>query len=29
VPGIYVQRVLAGGEYDKPIERRTTRPRSS
>ena len=28
-PGIYVQRIIAGGEYDKPIERRTTRKRPS
>lgn len=26
VPGIYVQRVVAGRDYVKPIERRTTRP---
>ena len=27
-PGIYVNRVVIGGDYDKPIEQRTTRPRS-
>ncbi len=27
-PGIYVQRVFVGHEYQKPIEQRTTRPRS-
>lgn len=28
VPSIYVQRLVLGKEYVKPIERRTTRPRS-
>lgn len=27
-PGIFVQRVIAGESYRKPIERRTTRPRT-
>ena len=27
-PGIFVQRVIAGESYKKPIERRTTRPRT-
>lgn len=27
-PGIFVQRVIAGESYRKPIERRTTRPRA-
>ena len=27
-PGIYVQRILKGSDYDKPIEQRTTRPRA-
>ncbi len=27
LPGVYVQRVLVGKHYDKPIEQRTTRPR--
>jgi 3-oxoacid CoA-transferase subunit A len=27
-PGIYVQRVIVGGNYEKPIERRTVRPRA-
>jgi 3-oxoacid CoA-transferase subunit A len=27
-PGIYVQRILAGAAYEKPIEQRTTRKRS-
>lgn len=26
-PGIYVQRVIVGSRFDKPIEQRTTRPR--
>ena len=26
-PGIYVQRIFQGARYDKPIEKRTTRPR--
>lgn len=26
-PGIFVQRILQGTEYEKPIEQRTTRPR--
>ena len=26
-PGIYVQRILVGARYEKPIEQRTTRPR--
>ena len=26
-PGIFVQRVIQGGGYEKPIEQRTTRPR--
>ncbi|PIE66036.1 MAG: succinyl-CoA--3-ketoacid-CoA transferase [Deltaproteobacteria bacterium] len=26
-PGIYVQRILQGVDYEKPIEQRTTRPR--
>jgi len=28
VPSIYVQRLVLGKDYQKPIERRTTRPRS-
>jgi len=28
VPSIYVQRLVLGSDYRKPIERRTTRPRS-
>ena len=28
-PGIYVQRILAGAHYDKPIEQRTVRKRSA
>lgn len=28
-PGIYVKRVVVGERFDKPIEQRTTRPRSS
>ena len=27
-PGIYVHRIFAGHHFDKPIEKRTTRPRS-
>ena len=27
-PGIYVQRILQGATYEKPIEQRTTRKRS-
>ena len=27
-PGIFVQRIVKGEHYDKPIERRTTRPRN-
>jgi 3-oxoacid CoA-transferase subunit A len=27
VPSIYVQRLVQGKDYRKPIERRTTRPR--
>lgn len=27
LPGIYVDRIVKGGEYEKRIERRTTRPR--
>ncbi len=27
-PGIYVQRILRGQDYEKPIEQRTVRPRS-
>jgi 3-oxoacid CoA-transferase subunit A len=27
-PSIYVQRIFVGTDYDKPIEQRTTRPRS-
>ena len=26
-PGIYVQRIIAGANYEKQIEQRTTRPR--
>ncbi|MFT7581612.1 MAG: 3-oxoacid CoA-transferase subunit A [Myxococcota bacterium] len=26
-PGIFVQRIIRGRDYDKPIEQRTTRPR--
>ena len=26
-PGIFVQRIIQGSNYEKPIERRTTRPR--
>ena len=28
-PGIYVQRILKGPKYEKPIEQRTVRKRSS
>jgi 3-oxoacid CoA-transferase subunit A len=28
VPSIYVQRLILGRHYEKPVERRTTRPRS-
>jgi len=28
-PGIYVQRIVQGVNYEKPIEQRTTRPRGS
>jgi 3-oxoacid CoA-transferase subunit A len=28
-PGIYVQRIIAGGKYEKPIEQRTVRKRSA
>ena len=28
VPSIYVQRLVLGTDYEKPIERRTMRPRS-
>jgi 3-oxoacid CoA-transferase subunit A len=28
LPGIYVQRIIAGEHYEKWIEQRTTRPRS-
>ena len=27
-PGVYVQRVIVGRDYEKPIEQRTTRPRN-
>ena len=27
VPGIYVQRIVLGRDYEKRIEQRTTRPR--
>ena len=27
-PGIYVQRIFQGTNYEKPIEQRTTRPRT-
>ena len=26
-PGIFVQRIIQGKDYQKPIEKRTTRPR--
>jgi 3-oxoacid CoA-transferase subunit A len=28
-PGIYVQRILKGAKFDKPIEQRTVRPRDA
>ena len=28
-PGIYVQRIIQGSDYEKPIEQRTTRPRDT
>ena len=28
-PGIYVQRIIQGSDYEKPIEQRTTRPRQT
>ncbi len=28
-PGIYVQRIVAGARYEKPIEQRTLRKRSA
>src|SRR5690606_3679860 len=29
VPGIFVQRLVQGREYEKPIEQRTVRPRTA
>ena len=28
-PGIYVQRIIKGAKYEKPIEQRTVRKRSA